>query len=1237
MMQREYAGGGANGGVANCAEGAGTATPTSGCERLPRSTAMEAGLQRIRTVSTAIGPARHTRRASSELVITSVITSMIITSLIITSLTITSWKRLESSAVRWSAEAVSKIITKANNKTNTKNSIRGSAAQHSTEGPARGEAKAARMFDSDGGRGGRGAASRKQDVVAKAREKREARARERELAKHAVRVQCVVRSGLARMRLRRTLREDFARKQADINRVKAVLAAAGRPLFVVPDATLAALVLQVNAFYRPGFDDAALTYLAGLCQDALEAEAREGAGFLSKERASVFAAHLAAAGFSPRAEERLLDVLALIVESHVEISQSVAPLVVDELSKGLDALGIPTSERPWTATRKAMGARWVDICLGILQVAPDTDSAARAMLDLLSLAVLEHRADLDSVRAYPDLIARALQCHAIVGPGPEGVPGVLFQLGNLLSLVSLEAQAGQEPSWFQVGMKKMHSLFLSIPEQTFCGKMSVIWIRDGVCVAMNDFLRAQLRQIQRLEVCSFLVNTCTHVVSAADLQARRVRNDREWTSKATALADKTLTEPSLKAAAAKSVLDRVKDAWSSSSWSRMLGTSRRSLRRPSATLTAAQARAGLRNTSHVARGLAEGSTPQPDGAGMPPELPQPSAVRGKQTSTPLDLALVWARTFGTFIWLWPPRANNTFTLGLLNALSFGDRELPTRLWALYSMLTPLRSQQSQSFERLDAGAQAVLLVLCAVLQHGLLIADDAEIYDEHVPLHRNDLEALILELKQRLFHTITEASPGHASSATSSSSSASTRVESAAGSSTKALADTLAERASALLAALYERHSRRPLCATKVWLVPQLNFRDGVNALSRSVSEEQRQRVVREMAFGIPFAERVRMFQKMLAADREAHQPRDGSSFRFTVRRSNILEDGFRKLAKLGPRLKGRLYVVFVNDAGAEETGIDAGGLFKEFWTTLSGVAFDASYGLFATTEDQLLYPNPRSGVIQQDHLELFEFLGCIVGKALYEELVIQPRFARFFLSKLLHRASSIGDLPSLDVELYRNLSFLKTFDGDIRDLCLTFSVTEDDLGEQREVDLVPGGRNLEVTSHNKFRYVHLMANYYLNVRAHAQSQAFLRGFSQLIQPSWTRLFSEPELQTLISGAAGVFSIDDLRRHTSYANGFHGLDRTVARFWKVLAELSAEDQGRLLRFVTSCERAPLLGFGALSPPFTLQRVSIRSDDQALPSASTCFNILKLPTYSSSKVMKEKLVTAIRSGAGFELS
>ena len=49
---------------------------------------------------------------------------------------------------------------------------------------------------------------------------------------------------------------------------------------------------------------------------------------------------------------------------------------------------------------------------------------------------------------------------------------------------------------------------------------------------------------------------------------------------------------------------------------------------------------------------------------------------------------------------------------------------------------------------------------------------------------------------------------------------------------------------------------------------------------------------------------------------------------------------------------------------------------------------------------------------------------------------------------------------------------FLKTYEGDASDLCLTFAVAKDDFGSQEEVPLIPGGNNMDVTNANKHQYV---------------------------------------------------------------------------------------------------------------------------------------------------------------------
>jgi ubiquitin-protein ligase E3 C len=167
--------------------------------------------------------------------------------------------------------------------------------------------------------------------------------------------------------------------------------------------------------------------------------------------------------------------------------------------------------------------------------------------------------------------------------------------------------------------------------------------------------------------------------------------------------------------------------------------------------------------------------------------------------------------------------------------------------------------------------------------------------------------------------------------------------------------------------------------------------------------------------------------------------------------------------------------------------------------------------------------------------------------------------------------------------------------------------------------------------------YIERVSNHLLVKRLRPQSDAFKKGLAEVIDLEHLAIFNEAELQVLISGAPTAIDVVDLKQHCRLAGGFTSMDRTVQRFWKVVASLDAREQALLLRFVTSCQRPPPLGFEQLQPPFCLQRIPVSSDDEKLPSAATCFNTLKLPTYSSEKVMKKKLLVSITSNSGFELT
>mmetsp|Transcript_19056 Transcript_19056/g.52498 ORF Transcript_19056/g.52498 Transcript_19056/m.52498 type:complete len:106 (+) Transcript_19056:149-466(+) len=71
------------------------------------------------------------------------------------------------------------------------------------------------------------------------------------------------------------------------------------------------------------------------------------------------------------------------------------------------------------------------------------------------------------------------------------------------------------------------------------------------------------------------------------------------------------------------------------------------------------------------------------------------------------------------------------------------------------------------------------------------------------------------------------------------------------------------------------------------------------------------------------------------------------------------------------------------------------------------GQAFNPHYGLFCVTPEGLLFPNPYAETAHPwqgslDHLRLFEYLGRMVGKAIYEGILVELRLAPFFLRRML-------------------------------------------------------------------------------------------------------------------------------------------------------------------------------------------------------------------------------------------
>lgn len=603
---------------------------------------------------------------------------------------------------------------------------------------------------------------------------------------------------------------------------------------------------------------------------------------------------------------------------------------------------------------------------------------------------------------------------------------------------------------------------------------------------------------------------------------------------------------------------------------------------------------------------------------------------------------------------------------------------PTPLLQIINQGMPLSAHEKETFI-------PQLIVFCALLNHLLSTLHDFEFYDENnesnniirtMPFSLVELASVSATFKDVCMGLIELAYPDHrtvfnrdyvkALANTGSKKQINNAVE-------IRVWNRLFKVVATLLRHMYSRDCRRKFCPEGTWIAKQFpvlfdraaelyftNRRSygyapflGLQHSTRAQLEEEgpppsaleaRQlAVLREFPFAIRFHDRFKIFQSLILKDKLDNQGellnfQMGPQIRTTIRRNFIYEDAFTSLSfQSEPNIKMRILIQLVNAVGLDEVGIDGGGIFREFLHELLKTCFDPNRGFFKTTHDCLLYPNPNVQRVMPDFARHYFFIGRMLGKAIYENMLVELPLAAFFLAKILSRRTSdvdIHHLDSLDPVMYRNLLYLKTYDGDVTDLGLDFTVMNSEFGENEVVELKPGGSNIPVSENNRITYIHLMADYKLNRQIKAQCQAFKEGLANVINMEWLYMFDPNELQILISGAQTPIDIEDLKAHTTYAGGYDSDHPVICGLWKVVQGFDEKQRRQLLKFVTSCSRAPLLGFKELSPAFCIQNAG---RDDRLPTASTCMNLLKLPEFESEDILKMKLSYAIESGAGFELS
>ncbi|XP_029689696.1 E3 ubiquitin-protein ligase HUWE1 isoform X5 [Takifugu rubripes] len=354
------------------------------------------------------------------------------------------------------------------------------------------------------------------------------------------------------------------------------------------------------------------------------------------------------------------------------------------------------------------------------------------------------------------------------------------------------------------------------------------------------------------------------------------------------------------------------------------------------------------------------------------------------------------------------------------------------------------------------------------------------------------------------------------------------------------------------------------------------------------------------------------------------------------VRRDHVFEDSYRELHRKSPEdMKNRLYIVFEG-----EEGQDAGGLLREWYMIISREMFNPMYALFRTSPgDRVTYTINPSSHCNPNHLSYFKFVGRVVAKAVYDNRLLECYFTRSFYKHILGKSVRYTDMESEDYPFFQGLVYLLENDVSTLGYELTFSTEVQEFGVCEVRDLKPNGANILVTEENKKEYVHLVCQMKMTGAIRKQLAAFLEGFYEIIPKRLISIFTEQELELLISGLPTI-DIDDLKANTEY-HKYQSSSIQIQWFWRALRSFDQADRAKFLQFVTGTSKVPLQGFSALEGMNGIQKFQIHRDDRStdrLPSAHTCFNQLDLPAYESYEKLRHMLLLAIQEcSEGFGLA
>eukprot|EP01027_Heterolobosea_sp_BB2_P010682 GEZU01015655.1.p1 GENE.GEZU01015655.1~~GEZU01015655.1.p1 ORF type:complete len:586 (+),score=184.13 GEZU01015655.1:671-2428(+) len=122
-----------------------------------------------------------------------------------------------------------------------------------------------------------------------------------------------------------------------------------------------------------------------------------------------------------------------------------------------------------------------------------------------------------------------------------------------------------------------------------------------------------------------------------------------------------------------------------------------------------------------------------------------------------------------------------------------------------------------------------------------------------------------------------------------------------------------------------------------------------------------------------------------------------------------------------------------------QETGVDRGGIAREFYQIMSEKILDENNALFTKVESMNTYHVNPSSSINEAHLEYFRFVGQLIGKAIFDDQRMNLHFTRPIFKAMLGRAIIYDDFRFVDPSLSMSMEKIRACPS-VADMDLSFA-----------------------------------------------------------------------------------------------------------------------------------------------------------------------------------------------------